>query len=780
VVRERSHTVYRASLTAYVVTLVTFLIASFYPDQRLWGVNWWAYYPLWVKLGLLGVGLIVPAVMFRQGRRLDKPSFEISGQSYKLALSVIFIVAVLLFILLRTRVHFLGDGYTLLSLLSSEHPFIKPRNLGGTAIQLWLTRIFGERGETNALLAYRIVAIGAGVLYLAAMFAAAKRFFERRLNRLLFVAGTASAGFVLLFFGYVENYALFVVLVSLFVFLGMLVLDGQANRWWLLPALALATFMHVFGVALLVPAVYAFTANSRFSERVRQLPINVKIGLIVAGLAIGFLAYFQVSMSDRFIRFALLPIKPGPFTVEGYTLFSANHLLDFTNMLLLLSPGLVVFLAATPSAWPLSSVTRQHRWFLSLATLACAGVAFVFDPKLGMARDWDLFAFAGVPLVILAFVITLRSVEKFPQARQVAILMVLLSLLTLMPRAVSQVFPEIAIAHFQTYLDLDVKKSGPGRYTLIQYYKGVGEDAKAEAVERAWEEKFPTERWLKEALSLSGKGDYEAAASLYRRIIEENPLNHAAWTNLGACYIGMHHYDTAVGMLRIADGLNPYSAAIYHNMAHAYFGLGQNKQAEKYWLEALSVTPDHLESLIGLATLYRRSGQTDKYRELLVRIATNERAPAGIGRLLETSPDSALIDELAHIDLDSAGVEKSEIAQMYYQAGHQLYQRGDAAGAERYWLKSLQQDTALLDVLLGLNDLYREQNRQAPYVENFVRIARREDAPLNFVKGLAGLQLEQGDYENAALTLKRVLASGGDSAYVSDLIKRYPDVGLFF
>jgi len=38
---------------------------------------------------------------------------------------------------------------------------------------------------------------------------------------------------------------------------------------------------------------------------------------------------------------------------------------------------------------------------LGLVALLTFGTAFVFDPKIGMARDWDLYAFTGLPLGLL-------------------------------------------------------------------------------------------------------------------------------------------------------------------------------------------------------------------------------------------------------------------------------------------------------------------------------------------------------------------------------------------
>jgi hypothetical protein len=47
---ERAQAPVRLSVifAAYYAVLVAFLVASFFPEHRLWSVNWWAYFPGYV------------------------------------------------------------------------------------------------------------------------------------------------------------------------------------------------------------------------------------------------------------------------------------------------------------------------------------------------------------------------------------------------------------------------------------------------------------------------------------------------------------------------------------------------------------------------------------------------------------------------------------------------------------------------------------------------------------------------------------------------------------
>ncbi|RKX25477.1 MAG: hypothetical protein DRP47_09750, partial [Candidatus Zixiibacteriota bacterium] len=43
----------------------------------------------------------------------------------------------LLFYFFRARTHFLGDGYTILSLLAADNPLVKGRELGAAYAHIW-------------------------------------------------------------------------------------------------------------------------------------------------------------------------------------------------------------------------------------------------------------------------------------------------------------------------------------------------------------------------------------------------------------------------------------------------------------------------------------------------------------------------------------------------------------------------------------------------------------------------------------------------------------------
>ena len=95
-----------------------------------------------------------------------------------------------------------------------------------------------------------VLSIACGVTLLAALSAGATYLFRAVRDRLLFVIGMASGGYMLLFFGYIENYPLFVLMVGIFSLAGLMIASDKISRGWIVLPLVGATLFHPFGLAL--------------------------------------------------------------------------------------------------------------------------------------------------------------------------------------------------------------------------------------------------------------------------------------------------------------------------------------------------------------------------------------------------------------------------------------------------------------------------------------------------------------------------------------------------
>lgn len=681
-------------LTAYYAVLVAFLVASFFPQYRLWGVNWWAYFPGYIPFVLFVIGVVAPIVMQLVLRRSksdvvnDRASADRSGK-YFIIVSCLTVLYGFAFYLLRARTHFLGDGYQILSVLTSDNPFVKPTERGEALVHLWVKSLVGDTGGASTLLSYRIVSISAGVLFLIVIAWVSKRLFDRTIDRVLFWLGLASSGYMLLFFGYVENYSLFVLSVAVYSLLGLLVVKDKINRWLILPVVALPIFFHVLGVTLIPSVVYLLVANSRVGDFLSKLSRKTKLvmGAITVVILVSLFHYFY--STHYFFRFALVPLIENRFTVEGYTLLSPKHLLDYLNLLILLLPGLPLVVAVL-LLLPLKKIFKQREYrYLVVLVLSTLGAVFIFDPKLGMPRDWDLFSFSGVPLTIFSyyFLLNTRSKSRRRPGARIGLLSVFLGFLSLFPRAGSQAVEDISVAHVMNYIDLDKARNMPVRVVLFDYYKEFGKQDKTAFLKRQWRDELLEDDMLVKAFSLLEQNQVRPAISLLNQLLGRNPGIATAWGHLGEAYLLLNRYDSALMFLNISEGMNPYNPVVHYNLGFAYYAKTEYEKAKRYYLRALEIDTLLLEPLLGLAYVYTKLDQQDKYIDILLRIGARDDAPVQVLQKLgnyylqqgQYRPAAETYQRALQKGLDSAYV--NQLTETYPQLLQHLFQQTGLPGS---------------------------------------------------------------------------------------------------
>ena len=641
----------------YGATLGLMWLALFFTSERVWGLSWYGYFSWYGPALLVTVGGILPIWLSRRSSWLAAyPGDDKEHRPFWPAATLIMVSFVLLYVLLSARTHFLGDGYLLLSRLETDSVPIRPWNMGAYFLVETVYSLLGGVGEAQAELAFRIVSWLSGILFLVAAALTAARLYRSRRDRLLFFIGVASGGFSLLFFGYVENYPPLILFVAVVTFLGLLAIAGKLSEWWILLPAGGALLMHPFAVALL-PAVLFMILRETIVDRWYQSQNNVTrrvIWLVMAAVALT--VFFWVYGSNLFLRFSMIALVANQFTVEGYTLFSLKHLLDFANLMFLLVPGLLFLIWTIVALRKHSPFAAPEYRFLILLLVPSLLIAFVFDPKLGMPRDWDLFSFAGVPLVTLLYFTLLDVRNKLRGYAVIAALSVALGLLVLTPRVLSQVMPETSIAVFDSYSNLDVIRSGAGRFVLLQYLEKNGRLDEITSRERENTRVLIHQVWDLEGQALFRDGKVAQAEAKFRQAVAYAPNAAASWANIGTCFTRREQWDSALMYFKIADGLNRFNSSTYNSLGYAYLNLGDFRKAEEYCVDAVRIQPTNLVARGNLVKLYRKQDRHEDMVQMLLGL----------------------------IDLDSVP------AQYYFESADQLLKLGETDAATRICRRALE------------------------------------------------------------------------------------------
>ncbi|MDF1544955.1 MAG: tetratricopeptide repeat protein [bacterium] len=618
-------------LVSYFATIALFLFAAFFPHTRVWGVNWWAFFPVIVPILMALAFTLLGSFAYRRFSKSEFTSDSSSGREDKtrywmISGSISMLILIGLF-LMPARTHFLGDGYQLLSRLTDNVQSVKAWDFGASMVHNFLYSILPESSPDRALRTYRLFSQLCGGLLLLSVLIYARKRFDDLTRQLLLFGGLASGGYMLLFFGYVENYAGLALAVMLFALSGDLNIRGRLGLIGPIAATLLALFFHLFGIFLLPAMLYLLLRSTGTARRVQSLSKRSIRMTLVLLLVLGLVAHYFLRSSSLFLTFAFLPLVPDRFAVDSDYIFSIKHLLDLLNLLLILMPGLILALVGVGRRGFVRANADNSHTFWAILLVSLLLPPLFLNAGIGMPRNWDLFSLVGIPLVLGLLTSLLDAVSSRGQKIAAVALVILLGVAMLVPRVVVQFQPEMGIAHFENYLDLDRTRNRNARSLLMDYYLKAGDTTAAENVHIATVKEFPEINLNERAEQLMLNGRYREAAAGYERVIKLNPLQAEAYANLGNCMLLTGKNDSALQLLRLADGINPYNLNTVTSLGTALLRSGKIEEAKKSFDQAYRIDSLSRNVLVGLASTHLQLGAPERSIEYVRRLSEFDDMP---------------------------------------------------------------------------------------------------------------------------------------------------------
>ena len=506
-------------------TVVTHIVgATQFPDW--WGAHFYRFLPrpaLWVGCALVALGSLAawraPAWLDRTLARLLKWG---PGRSVWWWRAGGALLALYLLWTFRERHTFLGDGNPLTQNLPRGQRFHPDEPLAlilHHAFYQLTHRFFEIPGKDPADVARDTVGLSsviAGALFVPVAWGLSRDIAQAHArvtepecrgdsseSVLLFLVLVAQ-GYVQLFFGYVENYTVYLLVLAGFVLAALRCLAGRAPL--LLPGalLIVALALHL-SAAVLLPS-FGVLMGYAATRPARRLAVARDLGLCACLFA---LVHFALaSFHPGYSWGGMLLSLPSAATSSGSSYgFSPPNLFDVLNQQMLTGPmGVFLFLPAV-GAGVIGGAHRNPR-NVFLITLGAGYLVASFiagDSNLGVARNWDLLAPAG-------FVFTLAAMDLATQASwQPAELRRWLFILAMI--SAFHTVPWIAVnASFDRALD---------RFKTLPLGRG-----RTQAVVGSW---------------YLVRGQEREAVLWFRRALDENPGNNLAAFELGR--IAMRHDD---------------------------------------------------------------------------------------------------------------------------------------------------------------------------------------------------------------------------------------------
>lgn len=609
-----------------VFLIVLHLGASFFPGIRLWGINQLHYFPLGFRLAVCAAALavLIPGINRTLVRWLTGAFVWVAERFRKtdryLRYAVLSLLTGVAFWLLRVASPLLGDGYLRAGELRFERllEITEPLDF---YLHLAVYRLFGLDGLTT----YAVLSCVAGAVFVFLVFLWCDLWGKGGQEKLLVFSMLITVGAVQLFFGYVESYSLMYVSLAAYALAGLRYLKRGRGFVWPCVLLALAGGFHLSAFSALPSLFYLAFVKPADSRRTKLGSTGFVNGMWIAGtvLAVALGMYFLMTHAPEGSRGSIF-IHPFGGEASFYSFFSLAHLLDFVNHQLLISPVGVALLPVFLISFR-KRINPRDRAAGFLASVAVCSIAFALfvDPKLGYARDWDLFAFAGLGVTLLSLHLLLEAVRSGTVRKlgNLTLALAATALVSTMPWILVNAYQQKAVARLEDLLKIDHQRAAHGYETLACVFRDKGDHSTAA---RFWKKAIainPNPRYFG-ALgnAYTRLEEYDKAIEAYKRCLEAGtdfPSLPGVYSNLGNTLVRLGRYEEAVSYLKEAISLRPGQADYYFNLGNILGRAGRYAEAIPYFEMGVKLNPNNTRAYKILGITYARVGKNKEAKRYL-------------------------------------------------------------------------------------------------------------------------------------------------------------------
>ncbi len=606
-------------LFACAFIILIHAVASFFPNQRLWGINQLAYVsfiPRWIII-ILAFLILVPKVN-RIFSDLLAGFFNLAEKNLKKInryyIYIFFSLASMIpFWFFKAKTQLLGDGYIRGKDIMAGAMFSITEPL-----DFYLHALIYKFLKSDGFQIYALLSCLAGAFFVFLALSLSYSLGKENKEKVLAFVILISMGTVQLFFGYVESYTLVYVGIMAYFLFSLWFLEGKCGL--ILPTIALffSISLHPSALYLLPSLIYLCVGRSKMEEKTFSFKSIFSITVILLLVGAGL---FTLSLqSPKGISPTAYFISLFGSTKDPYSLFSFAHLVDMINEQLLISPiGMVLWLLIAFFGLGRINFKDKIVVFFIIVTFCSFMFALIIDPKLGYARDWDLFSSTGLGYTLLGIYLGFDYFRhtKLKKLNYIALALATTAFFSTIPWIYVNAKEDKAVERFKALLDVDVETSGYGHEVLAYYYRDQGLINK-EAEE--WRKALSVVENKRYLMNLGGSyvklGRYEEAIAMYKKAIQLNPNSADSYYNLGVAlaYTGKH--EEAKKQYQMPINKDPHFLDAYTNLGVLLIEMGDYQEALEVLKPAIGMNPDYFPAYYNMAVAYSRMGKPEDIIQL--------------------------------------------------------------------------------------------------------------------------------------------------------------------
>lgn len=586
------------------VVILMHLFASFFPHSRLWGLNYFFYFPLWIRfiLSLIGLVFLFPplnqAVVDFIENLLKRLNNQLSKINPYINYAVGSLLCIPIFWMLREKTNLLGDAGVRVGEIEKGIQ-LSPTEPLDVFLHSQAYQLFHSLWNWNGFTTYAFLSCLAGAIFIFFALLLSKEIGQNKKESILVFGIMATAGAIQLFFGYVESYSYLYAGIIAYLFFCVRYLKGKCSI--ALPCLAylLSSSLHLSGFFLLPSLIYLFILKNRKDDRELEIGFDTRgfvlvfVTLFLSVAEIWLLRSMAFKEQGTQLTYFFVPLVRG--TEESYALFSWSHLLDVVNEQLLIFPVAIAVWTAVLFFWKRGQLVGDEasKFFLSLV-LSSLLFAILVDPKLGYARDWDLFASTGIACMVLGvYLLTkLMKAERLKNLNYAFSILIFSGLVCVSPWVLVNSSLEKSIHRFEDLLSLDEERSAYGYEILARYYQrkkmyplAIKQYERAAQIQR-------NSRYLHEKATLHWKlGQKSEALKAVNQALEIDSSHAEVYNTKGLVLKAMGFYEEAEEAYKKALKLNPNLYRVHYNVAVLYSRMGKYEETRRHLEIYLKLSP---------------------------------------------------------------------------------------------------------------------------------------------------------------------------------------------
>jgi tetratricopeptide (TPR) repeat protein len=168
------------------------------------------------------------------------------------------------------------------------------------------------------------------------------------------------------------------------------------------------------------------------------------------------------------------------------------------------------------------------------------------------------------------------------------------------------------------------------------------------------------------ALSHQKRGEKEMAVEGYKKIIEMDPMNVEAHTNLGVIYKDMGKLEKAVKEFQMVLSMNPRHEKAHNNLGVIFYLRGNLEKAIQKFREVLDINPRNKEAYINLGVIYKQGNLISKAKRIFEKALSidpySPEAHYNLGLISEESGDIKAAISCYRKFIDFSGSTYPELA----------------------------------------------------------------------------------------------------------------------